>query len=73
MDNFFALFRRYLNGKAKGNEVYVSSWSARKGKKNLNKFVGTGTALPLLLRAKSSITMTFLTPTTSVSWTNWLC
>lgn len=23
MDNFFALFRRYLNNKAKGNEVYV--------------------------------------------------
>lgn len=23
MDNFFALFRRYLNGKAKGSEVYV--------------------------------------------------
>lgn len=23
MDNFFALFRRYLNDKAKGNEVYV--------------------------------------------------
>lgn len=24
MDNFFSLFRRYLNDKAKGNEVYVS-------------------------------------------------
>ena len=23
MDNFFALFRRYLNDKAKGNAVYV--------------------------------------------------
>lgn len=23
MDNFFALFRRYLNDKAKGNVVYV--------------------------------------------------
>lgn len=23
MDNFFALFRRYLNNKARGNEVYV--------------------------------------------------
>lgn len=23
MDNFFSLFRRYLNDKAKGNEVYV--------------------------------------------------
>lgn len=23
MDNFFALFRRYLNDKAKGNEVCV--------------------------------------------------
>jgi hypothetical protein len=22
MDNFFSLFRRYLNDKAKGNEVY---------------------------------------------------
>lgn len=25
MDNFFALFRRYLNDKAKGNAVYVYS------------------------------------------------
>jgi len=24
MDNFFSLFRRYLNDKAKGNAVYVS-------------------------------------------------
>lgn len=24
MDNFFALFRRYLNDKAKGNAVYVA-------------------------------------------------
>jgi hypothetical protein len=24
MDNFFALFRRYLNSKAKGDEVYVA-------------------------------------------------
>lgn len=24
MDNFFALFRRYLNDKAKGNAVYAS-------------------------------------------------
>jgi hypothetical protein len=23
MDNFFSLFRRYLNDKAKGSEVYV--------------------------------------------------
>jgi len=23
MDNFFSLFRRYLNDKAKGNAVYV--------------------------------------------------
>jgi len=23
MDNFFALFRRYLNDKAKGNTLYV--------------------------------------------------
>jgi len=23
MDNFFSLFRRYLNDKAKGNEVYI--------------------------------------------------
>lgn len=23
MDNFFALFRRYLNDKAKGNQLYV--------------------------------------------------
>ena len=25
MDNFFSLFRRYLNDKAKGNAVYVHS------------------------------------------------
>lgn len=25
MDNFFSLFRRYLNDKAKGNAVYVFS------------------------------------------------
>jgi len=25
MDNFFSLFRRYLNDKAKGNEVYVTT------------------------------------------------
>lgn len=24
MDNFFSLFRRYLNDKAKGNAVYVA-------------------------------------------------
>ena len=24
MDNFFSLFRRYLNDKAKGNEVYIT-------------------------------------------------
>ena len=28
MDNFFALFRRYLNDKAKGNAVYVASSQA---------------------------------------------
>jgi hypothetical protein len=25
MDNFFSLFRRYLNDKAKGNAVYVNN------------------------------------------------
>lgn len=25
MDNFFSLFRRYLNDKAKGNAVYVAT------------------------------------------------
>lgn len=30
MDNFFALFRRYLNDKAKSNAVFVSLTRARR-------------------------------------------
>ena len=35
MDNFFALFRRYLNDKAKGNAVYVCKKKRKNGKNGL--------------------------------------
>lgn len=55
MDNFFALFRRYLNNKAKGNEVYVPRRRLRaiRGQSGSNRVMtGIGIALPLPLKAR---------------------
>lgn len=60
MDNFFALFRRYLNDKAKGNAVYVKpaeyfDQTTRLGsgmQTDKHSDTATGTELPLPHRAR---------------------
>jgi hypothetical protein len=62
MDNFFALFRRYLNEKAKGNTLYVCLALVECQLLTFNFFIVIGTASPHLLRAKLLITLSLETP-----------
>jgi hypothetical protein len=62
MDNFFALFRRYLNDKAKGNAVYASPPTKCISTLVADDRIVTGTALLPPLRARSSTTRTLPTP-----------
>lgn len=73
MDNFFSLFRRYLNDKSKGNAVYVISISGH----SLNLLndissTATGIALPPLPRARSLTTKILPTPSLLASSTSSL-
>lgn len=63
MDNFFSLFRRYLNDKAKGNQVCVPNKQEilSRAFTDQNSHTATGIALLLLPRARSSTTRTLLT------------
>lgn len=67
MDNFFALFRRYLNDKAKGNAVYASPPTKRISRLVADDRIVTGTALLPPPRARSSTTRTLPTPSRSSS------
>ena len=66
MDNFFSLFRRYLNDKAKGNEVYDFPLQTA-GSRLTHLLLGLGIVSHLLPRGRLWITRAWQTPSLSVS------